>query len=86
MRPGNRTRPVARAFGSWKKKTDVEEDEDDDDEAKINFKGLKQLISMGLGTMSGDITEINLCVARARARAIDVIARECVTEIFGWRS
>ena len=29
-------------------------------EAGIDFKGLKQLISMGLGTISGDITEINL--------------------------
>mmetsp|Transcript_14481 Transcript_14481/g.49803 ORF Transcript_14481/g.49803 Transcript_14481/m.49803 type:complete len:142 (-) Transcript_14481:399-824(-) len=26
----------------------------------IDFKGLKQLVSMGLGTISGDITEINL--------------------------
>lgn len=32
----------------------------DEDEAKIDFKGLKQLVSMGLGTISGDITEINL--------------------------
>merc|ERR1712178_21449 len=29
-------------------------------ENSIDFKGLKQLVSMGLGTMSGDITEINL--------------------------
>ena len=39
-----------------KKKQDATEE----DEAKIDFKGLKQLISMGLGTISGDITEINL--------------------------
>jgi hypothetical protein len=32
----------------------------EEDEAKIDFRGLKQLISMGLGTISGDITEINL--------------------------
>ena len=38
-----------------KKKQDATEE----DEAKIDFKGLKQLISMGLGTISGDITEIN---------------------------
>eukprot|EP00793_Prasinoderma_coloniale_P001694 PRCOL_00003499-RA len=30
------------------------------DEPKITGAGLKQLISMGLGTISGDITEINL--------------------------
>ena len=30
------------------------------EEAGIDFKGLKQLISMGLGTISGDITEVNL--------------------------
>ena len=39
-----------------KKKQDATEE----DEAKIDFKGLKQLISMGLGTISGDITEVNL--------------------------
>ena len=33
---------------------------DDDDEPGIDFRGLKQLVSMGLGTLSGDITEINL--------------------------
>ncbi|CEF96790.1 hypothetical protein OT_ostta01g04585 [Ostreococcus tauri] len=40
-----------------KKETNSSKDED---EAKIDFKGLKQLVSMGLGTISGDITEINL--------------------------
>ena len=34
--------------------------EEPKEEAGIDFKGLKQLISMGLGTISGDITEINL--------------------------
>ena len=65
-RPAPRARAVARAFGSWKKKQE-EEPEDDDDEAKINMRGLTQLIKMGLGTISGDITEINLYVTiRAR--------------------
>ena len=36
------------------------EGDDDDDEPGIDFRGLKQLVSMGLGTLSGDITEINL--------------------------
>lgn len=49
-----RSRIVARAAKNSSK------GDDDEDEAKIDFKGLKQLISMGLGTMSGDITEINL--------------------------
>jgi hypothetical protein len=49
-----RSRVVARAAKNSSK------GDDDEDEAKIDFKGLKQLISMGLGTMSGDITEINL--------------------------
>ena len=67
-RPIPRARPVAvRAFGSWKKKQE-EEPEDDDDEAKINMRGLKQLIKMGLGTISGDITEINLCVRARESR------------------
>ena len=35
-------------------------EEAEKEEAGIDFKGLKQLISMGLGTISGDITEINL--------------------------
>lgn len=65
-RPAPRARAVARAFGSWKKKQE-EEPEDDDDEAKINMRGLTQLIKMGLGTISGDITEINLYVTK-RAR------------------
>ena len=34
--------------------------EEPKEEAGIDFKGLKQLISMGLGTISGDITEVNL--------------------------
>lgn len=42
------------------KKSPGKASKDEEDEAKIDFKGLKQLISMGLGTMSGDITEINL--------------------------
>lgn len=42
------------------KKSPGKASEVEEDEAKIDFKGLKQLISMGLGTMSGDITEINL--------------------------
>lgn len=36
------------------------EGDDDEDEPGIDFRGLKQLVSMGLGTLSGDITEINL--------------------------
>ena len=32
----------------------------EEEEAGIDFTGLKQLVSMGLGTLSGDITEINL--------------------------
>lgn len=33
---------------------------EEEDEPKINMAGLSQLIKMGLGTISGDITEINL--------------------------
>ena len=36
------------------------DDDDDDEKPGIDFRGLKQLVSMGLGTLSGDITEINL--------------------------
>lgn len=36
------------------------EGDDDDEKPGIDFRGLKQLVSMGLGTLSGDITEINL--------------------------
>jgi hypothetical protein len=56
----------ARAFGSWKKAKPepkapkVDENGDPVEEDGIDFTGLKQLISMGLGTISGDITEINL--------------------------
>jgi hypothetical protein len=65
-RRGRTTR--VRAFGSWKKKqpeapADAEDGADDAEGAKepgIDFTGLKQLVSMGLGTISGDITEINL--------------------------
>ena len=63
-RRGQTTR--VRAFGSWKKKqpeADAEDGADDGEGAKepgIDFTGLKQLVSMGLGTISGDITEINL--------------------------
>ncbi len=61
---GNSTRPAA--FGSWKKsKPEVKEpvlDENGDvvPESGIDFTGLKQLVQMGLGTIAGDITEINL--------------------------
>mmetsp|Transcript_39316 Transcript_39316/g.54617 ORF Transcript_39316/g.54617 Transcript_39316/m.54617 type:complete len:134 (-) Transcript_39316:119-520(-) len=34
--------------------------EGEEEEAGIKMSGLRQLISMGLGTISGDITEINL--------------------------
>ena len=47
----------SRDRGEEVKNTEVDAEEKED---KIDFKGLKQLISMGLGTMSGDITEINL--------------------------
>ena len=33
---------------------------EEEEEAKIDWSGLKQLVKMGLGTISGDITEINL--------------------------
>jgi hypothetical protein len=55
-----------RAFGSWKKAKPEEKpvklDENGDaiEDNGIDFTGLKQLISMGLGTIAGDITEINL--------------------------
>jgi|TARA_B110000977_G_scaffold187666_1_gene255045 hypothetical protein len=66
--PGTRPPSTTRlhAFGSWKKaKPEVKEpvlDENGDvvPETGIDFTGLKQLISMGLGTVAGDITEINL--------------------------
>ena len=48
------------AFGSWKKKQPEPKKEGEEEEAGIDFTGLKQLVSMGLGTLSGDITEINL--------------------------
>jgi hypothetical protein len=41
-------------------KKSTEGDDDDDEKPGIDFRGLKQLVSMGLGTLSGDITEINL--------------------------
>ena len=41
-------------------KKDAPKKEEPKEEAGSDFKGLKQLISMGLGTISGDITEINL--------------------------
>lgn len=47
---------VARAA----KKSTEGDDDDDDEKPGIDFRGLKQLVSMGLGTLSGDITEINL--------------------------
>ena len=56
--------PIARAtvwftlFARAAKKST--EGDDDEDEPGIDFRGLKQLVSMGLGTLSGDITEINL--------------------------
>jgi hypothetical protein len=66
---GSSVRSRAFGFGKESKKTEeaAAEDEDDEDDADdadgegsgIDFKGLKQLISMGLGTISGDITEIN---------------------------
>jgi hypothetical protein len=63
---GSSVRSRAFGFGKESKKTEeaAAEDEDDADDADgegsgIDFKGLKQLISMGLGTISGDITEIN---------------------------
>ena len=55
-----------RAFGSWKKAKPeakapkLDENGDPVEEDGIDFTGLKQLVSMGLGTISGDITEINL--------------------------
>ena len=70
----------ARAFGSWKKAKPEEKapklDENGDpvEEDGIDFTGLKQLISMGLGTISGDITEINL---DDPARTV-VMVRACV--------
>jgi len=33
--------------------------EDSYEEPKLSWAGVRQLISMGMGTMSGDITEIN---------------------------
>ena len=66
---GSSVRSRAFVFGSGEKtradaKTEEAAEDDADDEgegegAGIDFKGLKQLISMGLGTISGDITEIN---------------------------
>ena len=56
----------ARAFGSWKKAKPeakapkLDENGDPVEEDGIDFTGLKQLVSMGLGTISGGITEINL--------------------------
>mmetsp|Transcript_29765 Transcript_29765/g.65011 ORF Transcript_29765/g.65011 Transcript_29765/m.65011 type:complete len:154 (-) Transcript_29765:545-1006(-) len=43
----------------------VEEDEEEEEvaayeEPKMSWAGVRQLISMGMGTMAGDITEINL--------------------------
>ena len=48
---------VAMAFG---KKDSKPQEEEKNDEPKIDMAGLSQLIKMGLGTVSGDIKEINL--------------------------
>ena len=45
------------AFG---KKDSKPQEEEKNDEPKIDMAGLSQLIKMGLGTISGDIKEINL--------------------------
>mmetsp|Transcript_9003 Transcript_9003/g.16218 ORF Transcript_9003/g.16218 Transcript_9003/m.16218 type:complete len:161 (-) Transcript_9003:134-616(-) len=40
--------------------TEAEEQPEDKSGPKIDFTGVKQLIMMGMGTVAGDITEINL--------------------------
>lgn len=51
-------RRSVRAAASGKK--DAPKKEEEKDEPKIDMAGLSQLIKMGLGTISGDIKEINL--------------------------
>ena len=43
-----------------KKDSKPQEEEEENNEPKIDMAGLSQLIKMGLGTISGDIKEINL--------------------------
>ena len=42
------------------KQTETEKEEEEEEEKKISASGLSQLIKMGMGAISGDITEINL--------------------------
>lgn len=59
VRASNAPRLAVRAIAG-KQPPSAEEEKEEEAEAKIDWSGLRQLVKMGLGTISGDITEINL--------------------------
>ena len=56
---GQRSTSARAGLKNWKKNEEQLSNEDENGNPKMTGKGMSQLVKMGLGAISGDITEIN---------------------------